>query len=136
MKIIVTTPESGKVTPRSIKDDAKKQVANEITKKLGCHVSSLQEISIQHPTNPNLNGFSIYTDFKETDPEEIQSIDPQKIFYGRIQWGKNYFFGVIKTLKTKKTFAFLAEIPDPLPVGTEKILLDELRGIKVIIKLM
>lgn len=134
MKIIITRTESGRIIPRNIKDEAKKQVADEITKKLGCHVSILQEIPIVHPTDINLNGCSIYTDIKETAWISDETMDPKEIFYERIQWGKNYFFGVIETQKTKKRFVFLAEIPDPLPVGKEKILLDELRAVKVIVK--
>ncbi len=134
MKIFVSTAGSGIVIPRNIKKDAKKQVLLEITKKLGWHVSSLEEIYITHPANTKINGFSIYREIKASDPETFKQMDPQKIFEGQIHWGKTYFFGIVETKKPRKTFVFLAEIPAPLPVGKERILLDELQTVKVIVK--
>lgn len=136
MKIFVSTAGSGIVIPRNIKKDAKKQVLLEITKKLGWHVSSLDKISITHPTDTKTNGFNIYREIKSADPEEFKQMDPQKIFNEQIHWGKNYFFGIVETKKPRKTFVFLAEIPAPLPVGKEHILLDELQTVRVIIKLV
>jgi|GEM_PF-1798001 len=136
MNIIVARPENGKMIPRSIKAEAKKQIEKAITEKLGWHISILENIPIRDPNSLNSNEFSIYREINETDSQEIKDLDPQKIFDEKIHGKQNYYFGIVEIEKTKKMFVFLAKIPTPTPAGTETILLDQTRGIKVIVKSM
>jgi hypothetical protein len=124
MRIIFT--KEGLVFPRSIKNGIKREVEKELTKYLGRHVSSLQEIAVKHPTNPTLNGYAIYTETEEENPQEI--------FKDTIKWGTNYFFGAIIMQTSHKKFYFLADIQNPLYVGTERILLQGVNKVKVFIK--
>lgn len=126
MKIIFPKQKDGTMISRSIKKGIKREVEKELVQQLGRHVSTLQEIALRHPTNPGLNGYAIYTEDKEQDP--------QTIFDEIIAWGTNYFFGLVTMQHSRKRFFFLADIQTPISVGDEKILLQGVKEIKVYIK--
>jgi hypothetical protein len=80
-----------------------------------------------YPTNRTLNGYAVYTEIKEQH-------DPQYLFNEIIQWGTNYFFGIVEISRSHKRFFFLADVQNPLPIGNEKILLEGIKEIKVFVK--
>ncbi len=125
MKVIFPKSTSGILFSRSIKKNVKQEVEQVINKQLGRHVSSLKAILVTHPENPKRNGYAIYTELSEDKPENF--------FLENIHWGQNYFFGVIQTKRSNQTFFFLAEISEPLCVGQDKVILDEVKTIKVFV---
>ena len=126
MKVIFSKQKDSILISRSIKKEIKREVEKALIQQLGKHVSTFHEIPVKHPTNPALNGYSIYAETKEQHPQEF--------FKETIQWGTNYFFGVISIKNSRKKFFFLADIKNPLSVGNEKILLEGIEEIKVYIK--
>ena len=126
MKLIFPKQKDSIVISRSTKKGIKREVEKVLTQQLGRHVSTLQEIAVRNPINPKLNGYAIYTEDKEQNPQDI--------FDRIIKWGTNYFFGSVTMQRSQKRFYFLADIQTPLSVGTEKILLQGVKEIKVYIK--
>jgi len=125
MKIIF--PKEDRILiPRSTKKGIKIEIEKQLVKQFGRHISTLQSIMIVNATNPITEGYTIYLETEEQDP--------QTMFHDIITYGTNYFFGSITIKNSHKKFFFLADIEKPLPIGNEKILLDGTKEIKVYIK--
>ncbi|MCX6823764.1 MAG: hypothetical protein NT085_01435 [candidate division SR1 bacterium] len=125
MKIIF--PKEDRILiPRSTKKGIKIEIEKYLAKQLGRHISTLQSIAIVDPKNPIKNGYTIYLETEEQNP--------QTMFHDIITYETNYFFGAITMKNSQKKFFFLADIKKPFSIGNEKILLDGTKEIKVYIK--